>query len=134
MPMFHPRHVLILLLPLALLLTGCRDTRTVMPFSSVPETGDPVRGQELFNTSISLMPTCESCHNDSATASPTLNGYAEVAGSRVEGQNAREYTFYAIAEPAQFIVEGYGNAMYDQYDEKLTPQDMADLIAYLLTR
>jgi hypothetical protein len=55
-----------------------------------------------------------------------------VAGERVEGESAREYTFYAIAEPGRYIVEGYGNAMYNRYDENLSPQEIADLIAYLL--
>jgi hypothetical protein len=69
----------------------------------------------------------------SVSASPDLAGFADRAGEQVEGQDAREYAFYSITEPGRYVVEDFGNVMYDQYDEKLTPQQIADLIAYLLT-
>ena len=35
--------------------------------------------------------------------------------------------------PAQYLVSGYANLMYADYDERLETADIADLIAYMLT-
>jgi mono/diheme cytochrome c family protein len=119
---------------IVILLAGCaQNTESRIPYSEIPPEGDPARGEQLFNESINAAPPCSICHAAGNTASPDLTGYGAIAGERVEGETAHEYTFYGIAEPGRYIVEGYGNAMYDRYDEKLTPQQIADLIAYLLT-
>ena len=115
----------------ALLLAACNaEPPSAIPYSALPETGDPVRGATLYAEDSS--PLCTSCHVADATGAPTLENYAQEARSRVEGQSAREYTFYAITEPWQHIVEGYGDAMPYSYDDDLSAQDIADLIAYLL--
>lgn len=115
-------------------LTACQgNTASVIPYTEVPPEGDIARGEQLFNEAINLAPSCASCHNPDANAVPDLTGYGAVAGTRVEGESAHEYTFYSIAEPGRYVLPGYGNAMYNQYDEKMTPEQMADLIAYLLS-
>jgi len=117
----------------AVLLAACGGSpESAIAYGNVPPTGSVERGADLFDQPIRGMAACSSCHVEGATGAPSLEGYAEVAEERVEGQDAREYTFYAIAEPARHIVEGYGNAMPNQYDDRLAAQDMADLIAYLL--
>lgn len=117
----------------ALTLTACAGSAvSVMLYEDVPRTGDASRGEVLFNEAVGIMPTCVSCHYEGANAAPYLADYAAVAGERVADVSAHEYTFYAIAEPSRHIAEGYGNAMYNKYDNTLTPQDIADLIAYLL--
>jgi hypothetical protein len=35
--------------------------------------------------------------------------------------------------PADYLVNGFGNSMYNQYGQRLSPQQIADLTAYLLT-
>jgi mono/diheme cytochrome c family protein len=105
-----------------------------LQYSDIPEIGDAVRGEELFNTSANLAPPCSGCHIAGNNASPSLDGYGEIAGSRVEGESAREYTFYSIVAPERHIVEGFGNAMYNQYGSKMSPQEIADVIEYLLSR
>lgn len=113
---------------------GCTtNPPSVMPYADVPLEGDIARGEVIFHQESGIMPSCVSCHDGESPASPDLTGYGAVAGERVEGENAHEYTFYSIAEPGRYILEGYGNAMYNQYDENYTPQEMADLIAYLLS-
>lgn len=107
---------------------------SAISYSKLPDEGDPVRGEALFSQSIEGLAPCASCHLPDMPASPDLDGFGDVAGTRVAGVDAREYTFYAITEPGRTIVAGYGNAMPNQYDENLSPQDIADLIAYLLTR
>jgi mono/diheme cytochrome c family protein len=125
----------LLILALLLFLAACTATSSSsIQYSDIPETGDAVHGEELFNSSVNLAPPCIGCHIPANTASPSLDGFGTTAGSRVEGQSAREYAFYSIVEPDRHIVEGFGNAMYNQYDEKLTAQDIADLIAYVLSR
>ncbi len=115
-------------------LVGCTgDTNSTLNYDDIPRTGDVTNGERLYVESIDNAPVCTACHNPAAVAAPTLIDYGAIAGARVEGQDAHEYTFYAIAEPAQHIVEGYGNAMYAGYDERMTPQQMSDLIAYLLS-
>lgn len=125
----------IMLLIFGLALVGCTpDAKTSLAYSALPESGDAARGAELFSESVKQAPACSGCHTGVPdAASPDLAGFGAVAGTRVVGESAREYAFYAVTEPARHIVEGFGNAMYDQYDEKLTPQQIADLVAYLLT-
>jgi mono/diheme cytochrome c family protein len=123
-----------LLALIMLLAAGGNDTSKIA-YEDLPATGDAQRGAELFTSQIDLAPPCSGCHllDGTQSGSPDLTSYAAVAGERVEGESAREYTFWAITEPGRFIVDGFGNAMYNQYDEKMTPQDIADLIEYLLS-
>lgn len=126
-------HVKVFLGIVILLLSGCASQPiSVIPIADLPESGDAANGEVLYNTARGIIPTCASCHNPDAKGAPQLDEYASVAASRVEGQSAREYTFYSIVEPWQHITEGYGNAMYHQYDENYSPQEIADLIAYLI--
>jgi mono/diheme cytochrome c family protein len=122
----------------SLLLAGCAsgtDASELTSHSDLPA-GDAQRGEELFRQSINRTPSCITCHTGEgggAPGSPGLADYASVAGERVEGLSAEEYTFWAIVEPGRTTVPGYGNVMYDAYGDRLTPQQIADLIAYLLT-
>jgi len=122
------------LIVISVIAVGCTgNAPSTIPYEDLPATGDATRGEALFNDTTRGVPPCSGCHIPEVAAAPSLVDYnAEVAASRVEGQDAREYTFYAITEPAQYIVEGFGNAMYNKYDEHFSPQDIADLIAYLL--
>lgn len=125
------RFIGILMMVFLFVLVGCTgDATSSIAFADIPAEGDAIRGEELYNT---VSPSCSSCHIAGANASPDLAGFGDIAATRVDGESAREYTFYAITEPGRHVVEGYGNAMPNQYDEDLTPQDIADLIAYLLS-
>jgi mono/diheme cytochrome c family protein len=118
-------------------LTACGSKESKIPYSALPPEGDPVRGEELFNKSIDRQPSCVSCHVPDAEdggASPNLDGFGERAAIQVPGLSAREYAFWSITEPHRHLVKNFGNAMPNKYDDKLSPQDIADLIAYLLTR
>lgn len=126
--------ILSLTLIFLVLVTACdANPPSVISYDQLPPAGDVERGAELFNQPINSAPPCSGCHLPNSPASPDLAGFAERAGNRVEGETAREYAFYSIVEPGRYIVEGFGNAMWNQYDESLSPQDIADLIAYLLS-
>jgi hypothetical protein len=62
-----------------------------------------------------------------------MQGFAARAGTRVEGIAPEEYAHTSIIQPANYVVSGFPNSMYPQYSRSLSPQDIADLIAYLLT-
>ena len=124
---------LILLITLALFAAGCGTQTSTIAYDALPASGDATRGEQLYYQLDGTSPTCANCHRAGAAAAPQIgDDYPQIAGQRVEEQDAREYSFYAIVEPGQYIVEGYGNAMYNRYDENLTPQQIADLIAYML--
>lgn len=97
--------------------------------------GDAARGEHLFAQSVDGAPACSSCHTLDGTsgAGPSLQGYATVAAGRQSNTSAESYTFTSIVRPAAHIVSGYGNIMYSQYERRLSAQQIADLIAYLLT-
>lgn len=118
----------------ALLVAGCGTQESVISYADLPAQGDVANGERLFNQLDGLAPSCVNCHQEGAQAAPhiVVADYPQLAANRVEGQDAREYTFHAIANPGQHIVEGYGNAMYNRYDENLTPQQIADLVDYLV--
>ncbi len=125
------------LILLALILSGvwgCAPEDLPYSLSDLPP-GDAGRGQVLFNQSIHGAAPCANCHtlDSAAAAGPPLDGYGALAGTRVKGQSAEEYTFYSILRPARHIVRGYSNVMPGNYASKLSAQDVADLIAYLLT-
>lgn len=124
---------ILLTLCLLVILTACdNNPESSIAFDDLPDNGDVVRGEDLFNSGAS--PACIGCHTEGSSASPDLDGFAERAGSEVDGESAREYAFYSITEPGRHVVSGFGNAMPNEYDDDLSAQDIADLIAYLLTR
>ena len=119
---------------LLLLLLACSPDELPYTLADLPE-GNAARGATLFEQSINGTPACATCHTTGGgrSSGPALDGYAAVAGERVQGQTAREYTFYSIVRPAKHIVRGYSNVMHNDYASKLSQQEVADLIAFLLT-
>ncbi len=81
-------------------------------------------------------PACSTCHllEGRGGAGPSLAGLGAAAGARVRGQSAEEYIYNSIVRPARHIVQGYSNIMYNSYDEKLSAQQIADLITFLLSQ
>ena len=105
----------------------------------LPE-GNAENGQAL---SVSL--ACTACHIDAPTGPawlPTadqpgigdraLTRYTET-GYTGQAATPEQYLFESIAAPAVYLVTGFQNIMPATYATQLTPQDMADIIAYLLT-
>lgn len=127
------RKFLLFALLITLMLAACRKELR-FEFKDLPE-GDAASGEKLFQQTINGAPSCASCHSLAHTAlvGPGLVGYGERAAQQVKGESAEEYTFNSIARPAKHVVSGFSNLMYSEYIEKLSPEDVADLIAYLLT-
>ena len=97
--------------------------------------GDATRGAALFTQSIKGAPACSTCHllDGNTLVGPSLKGFSAVASTRAEGMSAADYAHNSIVQPASYVVSGFANLMYGQYAQQLTPQETADLIAYILT-
>ena len=117
----------------------------VSDFLASPDvtTGDPVNGEQLFTVTYG----CVACHGQlddesSAAVGPWLGNIAEIGGTFVEGQAADEYVYHSILYPSDFIVPdcptgpcaGPPSAMPANFAARMgeNPQDMADILAYLL--
>lgn len=109
--------------------------------------GDAARGQKLFAQTEKMAnqsnAPCTACHSlvpNEVKVGPSLAGIAGRAATREPGKTAEQYIRESIQQPNAFIVtddpkfqangksvmpEGLGNLM--------SPQDLADLIAYLQT-
>lgn len=100
-------------------------TPTPMPISIV---GDMGHGQEVFAES-----GCSACHSIGTenNTGPGLQGISARGGGRVAGLSAEEYIAQSLKEPSAFVVSGFADIMPEFPD--LSDEDMADLIAYLLS-
>ncbi len=124
---------IILMIGSLFLFAGCASN--TVTFADLPA-GNDENGELLYSENINGAPNCISCHSleDDRLVGPPIAGYSTIASSRVEGQSAEEYTYNAIMRPASHLVDGYSNLMYSEYGTKLAEQDIADLIAFLLTQ
>ena len=97
---------------------------------------DAGSGEKLFFQSHNEAPTCSSCHvavGEGGGLGNSLAGLADAAGERAPGLSAEEYLYWSIVRPARHLVAGYSNVMYARYEESFGAEDLADVIAYLLT-
>lgn len=117
------------------LLAGCA--------ASAPA-GDVVAGEALFagRTPIvstrGTVPACASCHgitpDGRSPLGPSLWGVADRAGTRASGSTASDYLRQSIRDPDAVLVDNYQEGiMFRGYRDSLTEQQVADLVAYLLT-
>ncbi len=94
--------------------------------------GDPARGAELAQLN-----GCVGCHsldpNQTAIA-PSWANMANLAVTRKPDMGPAAYLYESIVDPDVYVVDGYSaGIMPSNFGEILSPQDLADLIAYLLT-
>jgi mono/diheme cytochrome c family protein len=101
--------------------------------------GNVENGKALFERGANGAPPCSTCHSTKKQASqsflvaPSLSGVSERAANRIDGVPASDYIHASIIHPGEFIVTGFRNLMYDEYGEKFSEQEIADLTAYLLS-
>ncbi len=109
-------------------------------------TGDVARGEQLFDAPSPVGFNCANCHTlaDASLLAdpslldlqgPALFGIADRAGTTREGYSSEEYLRESILLPAEFLTEGYPiTVMPRTFGEQLDAQDLADLIAFLMTQ
>lgn len=102
--------------------------------------GNPARGKNLYEqTTIGAAsaPGCITCHSlepDVVVVGPSHAGLATRAGTYVEGMSAEDYLRESITEPDAHIVDGFTpGVMYQNFGAELNEQEIADLVAYLMT-
>jgi len=81
---------------------------------------------------------CAACHSlqeNQTLVGPSLAGIATRAASRKDGYTVEQYLHESIVQPNTYIVESFGSpsVMPATFGEQMTKQDLADIIAYLLT-
>ena len=125
---------------LLLLLAACGGGDTSDGGQAEAVSGDPGRGETLFNqssigsASASGCMTCHSLEEGVTLVGPSLAGVAARAPERVPELSAEEYLRQSIVEPNAYVVEGFSEGlMYQNYGRELTDQQIADLVAFLLT-
>ncbi len=92
--------------------------------------GDPVNGQVLYAGNLA----CQTCHSSDGTliVGPTFQGLGQRAAERIEGVSAGQYIIESILRPNDYVVEGYvAGIMPQNFSERLSAQELADLLAFL---
>ena len=100
--------------------------------------GDAAAGETLFKqTIIGTQPGCATCHSlnpDEVLVGPAMAGIGSRAGTRVSGLSAEAYIRESILHPDNYVVEGFQpGVMVQVWEDELTPEQVDDLVAYLLT-
>ncbi len=115
------------------ILAACGPGEPDIAYDDLPP-GNPVRGVALYDQTWGDLPSCASCHTttrESGTG-PGLGNIADIAADRTDEYSPGEYIYLSIVRPGRDLVGGYSNSMPSDYDEQLSAQDLADLVAYLL--
>ena len=80
---------------------------------------------------------CVACHSlepDVRIVGPSLAGVATRAASRKPGYSAELYLYESVTRPGVYVVAGFPNGlMPPDFRTRLRPQDLADVIAFLMT-
>ncbi len=78
---------------------------------------------------------CPVCHRAGAEngIAPSWGGIAARAATRRPEMSAADYIYQSITDPSAYIVPGYIDAMPKDFAQRLSDQQLADIIAYLLS-
>jgi len=105
----------------------------VSSYAALPAAGDVAAGQAIYERGVKSAQACAPCHDLEHTG-PPLQGIVARAAARVQGQSADEYLYQAIVAPNSTIAPGYNpDVMPGNYGTALSPQQIRDVIAYLMT-
>mgnify|MGYP001240234109 CR=1 FL=1 len=115
-------------------IAGCMPAASTDPIIDLP-TGDAAAGEVLFNTGIGSQLPCSECHSlDGARGTgPSVLGFGAIAATRQNGKDAIQYAANSIISPGSYILSGFSNLMPGTYSRDLSRQQLADLIAFLLS-
>ena len=102
------------------------DLETPLPI------GDATIGETLFTEEYG----CNACHSldGSTLVGPSLQGISQRAGERIDGYTAEQYLRESILLPCDYVVDGFECLMPQDYGDRMEAEDLANIIAYLLTQ
>lgn len=108
-------------------LTADTYMNTVRPLLA---NADPQNGEVLL-----VKHDCAACHRAGAVnkIAPSFVGIAERAANRRPPLTAAAYIYESILHPTAYLVEGFVGAMPQNFSERLSDNELGDIIAYLLT-
>lgn len=133
----------------ALVLSACGGAQqNAAPRSAAP-VGDPARGKDVFTTV--AQPACATCHVlqgvSEGQIGPDLTRIGTEAGKRIadpgyqgKAKDAPGYLRESITDPNAYIAPRcptgtcFRDVMPKDFAQKLTPQQLEDLVAYLLSQ
>lgn len=97
--------------------------------TSLLAVANPANGEALTVTY-----GCTACHVAGAThgIAPAFAGVGDIAATRHPPLTAAEYIYQSIVHPTAHIVEGFANSMPQDFGTRLSNQELADILAYLL--
>lgn len=100
----------------------------VIDVTSLPE-GTASEGEAQYTEL-----NCNSCHSlDGAVlVGPSFQGLGGRAEGRSEEESAQQYLAHSILRPHDFLVPGFQPVMPEIFGQELTPDELADLIAFLM--
>ncbi|NOZ06161.1 MAG: transporter substrate-binding domain-containing protein, partial [Chloroflexi bacterium] len=105
-----------------------------------PAAGDPAAGETLFKSdTINGNPGCNTCHSlkqGETKVGPSMAGIAtDAAGDAKEaGLSTEDMLKQMITDPNAEIAGGFkADVMPKDFGQKLTPQQLNDIVAYLMT-
>ncbi|HZP97868.1 MAG TPA: cytochrome c [Candidatus Limnocylindria bacterium] len=105
-----------------------------MSCAAEPRATDPVaRGRQVYRET-----GCASCHEPQLVnlfrpAGPPLDRIGTVAATRRPGLSDVEYLRQSIVDPGAYVVPGYPDSMPRGLGDRLSSEDLADLVQYLST-
>lgn len=90
---------------------------------------DPARGEELVAEY-----GCNACHagGNAGVVGPGHAQVTEMAAERREPLSAAAYVYEAILYPDRHLVDGWADIMPNNYDERLSDDELGHIMAYLL--
>lgn len=100
------------------------------PITALLPEADPGRGEALVDSL-----GCVTCHVAATNMhiAPPFEGLAQRAATRVEGYAAEVYVIESILAPQVYLAEDYSATMPQNFRERLSDAEIADIVAYLLT-
>lgn len=92
---------------------------------------DPERGAALV-----VEFTCTTCHVEGAVngIAPPFEGIAGRAPSRQPDVPPELYLYRSIVHPTEYLVPGFSPSMPQDFADRMTTGQIADIVAYLLTQ
>jgi cytochrome c2 len=141
-------HLLLVVLVMSIALAACGGTSE--PTAPAPATttgGNAANGQALFSQSVLAgnagCTTCHSLEPGKVLVGPSMAGIGARAATTVPGESAEQYLRTSIVNTNAFLARGCNAAnpevqcsagiMPQDWPQKLTEQQIEDLVAYLLT-